>query len=152
MTDVWFYHLDGQPLDKVLPVLLQRTLDRGWRACVEASSAERVRALDESLWTYDEASFLPHGAAADGNAALQPVLLTDQPGNLNGATIRFLVDGADPFAALATSSYERLVLLFDGADDEAVADARRRWSALRTAGHSVTYWQQGSDGRWEKRG
>jgi DNA polymerase III subunit chi len=152
VAEVWFYHLERQPLEKVLPIMLQRTLDRGGRACVEASSPERVRALDESLWTYDDASFLPHGAVGDGNAADQPVLLTDQPGNPNSATIRFLVDGADPMPALTESSYERVVLLFDGTDDDAVADARRRWTALKAAGHSVTYWQQDQDGRWEKRG
>ena len=109
-----------------------------------------MKALDESLWTYDDASFLPHAAAGDGDAAEQPILLTEQSHNPNGATIRFLVDGADPEAALAESGYERLVLLFDGTDDDAVADARRRWSVLKAAGHSVTYWQQDSEGRWDK--
>ena len=150
MTEIWFYHLERQPLERVLPILLQRTLDRGWRACVEASGPDRLKALDESLWTYDDASFLPHAVAGDCNAAEQPILLTDQSRNLNGATIRFLVDGADPDAALAESEYERLVLLFDGTDDEAVVDARRRWSSLKAAGHSVTYWQQDSEGRWDK--
>ena len=152
MADIWFYHLDRQPLDRVLPVLLQRTLDRGGRACVEASGPDRVQALDESLWTYDEASFLPHGTVADGQATEQPILLVDTPDNPNAATIRFLVDNADPFAALAKSAYERVVLLFDGSDDDAVAAARRRWSALKAAGHTVTYWQQDQDGRWDKRG
>ena len=151
MSEVWFYHLERQPLDVVLPILLQRTLDRGWRACVEATSPERVKALDELLWTFDEASFLPHGAAGDGSAADQPILLTHETHNLNGATIRFLVDGADPVAALAGGAYERLVLLFDGGDDDAVNEARRRWSVLKAAGHGVTYWQQDPDGRWDKR-
>ncbi len=142
MTDVWFYHLERQPLDHVLSILLQRTLDRGWRACVEASSAERVAALDEALWTYDDASFLPHGVAGEGNAAEQPILLTDRPHNPNGATIRFLVDGADPLAALAGKRIRTRPAPVRWADDEAVADARRRWSALKAAGHSVTYWQQ----------
>lgn len=151
MTEVWFYHLERQPLDKVLPVLLKRTLERGWRACVEAGSAERVKALDEHLWTFDDASFLPHGTVGDGDPALQPILLNDDSRNLNGATIRFLVDGVDPHAALAASAYERVVLLFDGKDDEAVADARRRWSELKAEGHALTYWQQDMDGRWDKR-
>jgi DNA polymerase-3 subunit chi len=151
MAEIWFYHLERQPLDRALPQLLQRSLERGWRACVEATSPERVAALDESLWTYDEASFLPHGVAGEGDAADQPVLLTDRAHNPNGATIRFLVDGADPVAALQASEYERIVLLFDGQDDDAVAAARVRWSALKAAGHRLTYWQQDSDGRWDKR-
>ena len=47
--------------------------------------------------------------------------------------------------------YERAVLLFDGADEDAVQDARRQWTSLKAAGHAVTYWQQSEDGRWEKR-
>lgn len=151
MAEVWFYHLERQPLDKALPLLLQRALARGWRACVEAGSPERLAALDEALWTYDEASFLPHGVAGEAEAEAQPILLTDRPHNPNGAAIRFVVDGANPVAALAECAYERLVLLFDGLDDDAVAAARAHWSALKTAGHQVTYWQQDSEGRWDKR-
>jgi DNA polymerase III subunit chi len=152
MAEVWFYHLETQPLDRVLPVLLQRSLDRGWRCCVQATSEDRVRALDTTLWTYDEASFLPHGIAADGNAERQPILLTDDDENPNGAVIRFFVEGAEVLPALAKSPYERAVLLFDGADEEALQAARRQWTALKQAGHSATYWQQTEDGRWEKRG
>src|SRR5690349_11599483 len=35
MTDILFYHLERQPLDRVLPQLLERTLERGWRAVIE---------------------------------------------------------------------------------------------------------------------
>ena len=151
MTEIWFYHLEYQPLDKVLPVLLQRSLERGWRVCVETTGPERVKALDDALWTYDDASFLPHGVASDGNAARQPILLTETSDNLNGAVIRFLVDAADPVTALEKSDYQRLVLLFDGRDDEAVRAARHHWTVLKKAGHAVTYWQQDQDGRWDKR-
>ena len=151
MTEVWFYHLETQSLDAVLPVILQRSLDRGWRVAVQASSTERLQALDTVLWTYDDASFLPHAVMGDGNAALQPVLLTDGDGNPNGAALRIFVDRAPVASALEGQAYERAVLMFDGRDDEAVDDARRQWSALKAGGHVVTYWQQSDDGRWEKR-
>lgn len=151
MTEVWFYHLEIQPLDAVLPILLQRSLDRGWRVAVQASSVERLQALDTVLWTFDESSFLPHAVKHDGNAALQPILLTDDDENPNGAAVRIFVDRAAVVPALAGQSYERALLMFDGRDDEAVADARRQWSALKAAGHAVTYWQQSDDGRWEKK-
>ena len=151
MTEVWFYHLETQPLDKVLPVLLQRSLDRGWRATVQATSIERLAALDTALWLFDEASFLPHAMKQDGNAAEQPILLTDDDENPNGAAIRFFVDRAAVAPALQGRSYERAVLLFDGQDEEAVMNARGQWKALKEAGHAVTYWQQSDEGRWEKR-
>lgn len=151
MAEVWFYHLETQPLDGVLPVLLQRSLERGWRVAVQATSAERLQALDTVLWTYDDASFLPHAVKGDGLAALQPVLLTADDDNPNGAAIRFFVDRAAVEPALVGQDYARAVLLFDGRDDEAVADARGQWSTLKAAGHAVTYWQQNDEGRWEKR-
>ena len=52
----------------------------------------------------------------------QPVLLTSGDDNPNSAQVRFLVDGA-PFPA-DTAAYERVVLLFDGDDPDAVAAAR----------------------------
>jgi DNA polymerase III subunit chi len=151
MTEVWFYHLETQPLDSVLPTLLQRSLDRGWRVAVQATSAERLAALDAVLWTFDDASFLPHGVKQDGNAASQPVLLTDDDDNPNGASVRFFVDGAAVGPGLEAGGYTRAVLLFDGQDDEAVANARGQWSSLKALGYPVTYWQQSDNGRWEKR-
>jgi DNA polymerase III subunit chi len=148
MTEVLFYHLEQQPLERVLPALVERTLARGWRAVVQAGSEERVAALDTLLWTYDDASFLPHGIQRDGNASEQPVYLTAGEGNPNGATVRFLVDGAE-IGDLA--DYERIVYLFDGHDAVAVARAREQWKAAKGAGCEATYWQQSSEGRWEKR-
>ncbi len=148
MTDVLFYHLERQPLERVLPSLVERTLSRGWRAVVQAGSDERVDALDTLLWTYAEESFLPHGTRKDGNTAEQPVFLTTEDDNPNGATVRFLVDGAE----LADhAGYERIVYLFDGNDEDAIARARAQWKAAKGAGCAVTYWQQSPEGRWENK-
>lgn len=148
MTEVLFYHLEHQPLERVLPSLVERTLERGWRAVVQAGSEERVEALDTLLWTYREESFLPHGTRRDGNSAAQPIYLTSNEDNPNGAGVRFLVDGAE---ASELSSYDRVVYLFDGRDAAAVAKAREHWKAAKGAGCEVTYWQQSSEGRWEKK-
>ena len=50
MTEILFYHLHRQPLERVLPPLLEKSLERGWRAVVQASSEERIEALDAHLW------------------------------------------------------------------------------------------------------
>jgi DNA polymerase III subunit chi len=152
VAEVWFYHLDRWPLDRALPALLEKSVQRGWKAVVQASSPERVDALDQVLWTYDEASFLAHGTMRDGDAALQPIILTTGIENPNAAAIRFMVDGTDVLSALGAASYERVVLMFDGNDEEERLGARRQWTDLKKAGHSVAYWQQSEDGRWEKRG
>jgi DNA polymerase-3 subunit chi len=148
MTEVLFYHLTRQPLDKVLPGLLEKTLERGWRAVVQAGSGERVDALDALLWTYADDSFLPHGTARDGMPDQQPIFLTVKDENPNGATVRFLVDGAE---APDLAGYTRAVYIFDGRDDAALAQARAEWKRIKGAGHAVTYWQQNDNGRWEKK-
>ncbi len=151
MTEVLFYHLEKQPLDLVLPGLIERTLARGWRAVVQAGSEERMAALDLLLWTYKDESFLPHGSKADPSPELQPVFLTTDAVNPNGAKVRFIVDGAALPAAADLPTYDRLVILFDGRDTGAVAQARTHWKTIKAAGLTATYWQQSSEGRWEKK-
>ncbi len=153
MTEVWFYHLERQSLDAVLPVLLERSLQRGWRAVVQAGGPDRVAALDQSLWTYSDESFLPHGTAGDGEPETQPVFLTDGAENPNGAAVRFCLDNVPVAPLLAGGGvvYERIVLLFDGHDEAAVAGARRQWSALKATDAILSYWQQSDEGRWEKK-
>lgn len=148
MAEVAFYHLQKSPLAAALPKLLEKTLAAGKRAVVMAGSAERVEALNVALWTYRQDAWLPHGSAKDGHAAEQPVWLTSADDIPNGATFVFLVDGATS-AHLAEA--ERCFDLFDGNDGEAVAAARRRWSDYKTAGHTLTYWQQTDRGGWEEK-
>ena len=129
MTEVLFYQLHRQPLERVLPTLLEKSLERGWRVVVQAASEERVEALDAHLWTYTDDSFLPHGTWRDPEARDQPILLTLNADNPNGAAVRFLIDGA-PVPADA-ASYARIVLLFDGEDPDAVEAARARWTEAK---------------------
>jgi DNA polymerase III subunit chi len=149
MTEVYFYHLQRQPLEKVLPTLLAKSLERGWRVVVQAGTPDRVASLDAHLWTYDEDSFLPHGTSTEEDAADNPVVLTMDTVNHNQAIARFLVDGvALPEDA---GAYQRIVVLFDGNDDTYLAIARDQWKQVKAAGHEAQYWQQNEDGRWGKK-
>lgn len=149
MTEVLFYHLERATLDSVLPGLLEKTLQRGWRAVVRAGSRDGAEALDAHLWTYRDESFLPHAAGGDG--AQQPVWLTHQDDTPNDPQILFLVDGAEPMLE-AIAPLERCVMIFDGKDEDALGRARSFWKSTAGAGHEVTYWRQSSEGRWEKQG
>jgi DNA polymerase-3 subunit chi len=148
VTEVYFYHLERRSLDQVLPTLLELSLKRGWRAAVQAASEERVEALNTLLWTYREDSFLPHGTAREGRASLHPIYLTAGGDNPNAAHVRFLVDGATLEDA---SPYVRVAYVFDGRDQEAVAQAREAWQAAKARGDAVSYWQQDADGRWQQK-
>ncbi len=146
--EVLFYQLDRQPLEQVLPSLVEKTLERGWRAVIQSGSQQRLEALDTMLWTFRDDSFVPHGTKSDGHGEHQPVYLTTDDDNPNGAGVRFLVEGAD------TSQFEgyvRVVYLFDGRDKDAVAQAREAWRQVKEIGCTATYWQQGESGGWQKK-
>jgi len=150
MTEMLFYHLEHQPLERVLPTLLEKSLERGWRVVVQASSEERIEALDAHLWTFRDDSFLPHGTWREAEARSQPILLTVNPDNPNGATVRFLIEGA--MIPEDAEAYQRIVLIFDGEDPDAVAAARERWRESKAKGFDVTYWQTDGEGRWQRMG
>ncbi|MEJ0095338.1 MAG: DNA polymerase III subunit chi [Methylocella sp.] len=153
MTEIWFYHLQRQSLENVLPGLIEKSLEKGWRVAVQAMSEERLDALDNWLWTYSEASFLAHGRARDGDGELQPVYLSTGGENPNGAAVRFFVEGAPMAEVLARpdGSYVRAITVFDGNDDEELALARAQWKELKDLGFALTYWQQSDAGRWERK-
>ena len=147
MAEIGFYHLLSTPLERALPRLLERAWCAGYRIVVRAASPERVEHLNAVLWTYDEAAFLPHGSARDGNPAMQPIWLTDRAENPNGASMLVLVDGLE---AEDLQAFARCADLFDGNDADAVEAARGRWRRAREAGHTLTYWQQTASG-WEQK-
>jgi DNA polymerase III subunit chi len=147
LAEIGFYHLSSTPLERSLPRLLERARSQGYRIVVRAASPERVEHLSATLWTYDEAAFLPHGSARDGNATMQPVWLTHGIENPNGASMLVLVDGVE---AADIGTYTRCADLFDGNDAGAVETARARWRRAREAGHSLSYWQQTTSG-WERK-
>lgn len=149
MTEVLFYHLQNMTVETVLPPLLEKSLERGWRVVVQSTSPERADAFDAHLWTYRDDSFLPHATWRVNDVAEQPIVLAIEADNPNGAHVRFLVDNAAmPEDAQA---YQRMVLLFNGDDPDALAAARSTWTDCKTRGFEVTYWQADERGRWQRR-
>jgi DNA polymerase-3 subunit chi len=147
MTEIGFYHLTRTSAEAALPPLLGRTLALGERALVLCRTEQRVAALDAALWACVQPDWLPHGTQRDGDADLQPIWLDTRDAAPNGARFLFLLEGAD---TPRLGDFARVFDLFDGTDEAAVAAARARWSAVKAAGHVLTYWQQG-ERNWERR-
>ena len=148
-----YHRSEAQPDDHGAAPLVARTLANGWTAIIQATSPERLAALDDLLWTYDDQSFVAHGSARDGDAALHPVWLTLENDNPNTASARFFVDGADAVVALADEAArpkERAIIMFDGRDEDALNRARMQFRQLREQGFALSYWRQNDEGRWEK--
>ncbi|WP_374383312.1 DNA polymerase III subunit chi [Dongia sp.] len=150
MAEIRFYHLTKSRLEEALTRLLRRIIDRQDRAVILAGSTERVEALNAHLWTFDPASFLPHGSAKDGNAAEQPIYLTAAFENPNKAKILLLCDGAEPPKApdLGSAGFDMACILFDGQDETAVAATRTQWRDFKAAGQQLVYYQQDESGSW----
>src|SRR5213595_3259057 len=130
MTEVLCYHLQNMSVENVLPPLLEKSLERGWRVVVQSTSPERADALDAHLWTYRDDSFLPHATWRANDAADQPIVLAIEEDNPNRANVRFLIDNAA--MPQDSPSYKRMVLLFNGDDPDALALARSAWSDCKT--------------------
>ena len=149
--EVWFYHLQSQPLARALPALVEKAIGRGARVIIQTVDDLRLKALDDLLWTHVPETFLPHGTIKEKGAERQPILLTTGPGNPNAASMRLYVEGAEIDLAPQETAYERVMLVFDGREDVELAAARRQWSRLKNEGFTLAYWQQSDEGRWERR-
>jgi DNA polymerase-3 subunit chi len=148
VSEVRFHHLERRRVDEALPDILERALEEGRRVVVRASSEDMAAALNERLWTYDDASFLPHGAAGDGDPTSQPIFLTSEPDNPNGATMLVRLSCAEP--AEGDEAFELALLLFDGRDAPSLANARAEWRRLKDAGQAISYWRESDEGGWER--
>ncbi|EEA92660.1 DNA polymerase III subunit chi [Pseudovibrio sp. JE062] len=148
MSEVLFYQLSKFPLERALPTLLEKCLERDWVVTVQFGTEERCDAIDSYLWTYSDDGFLPHGTKKEGHPEFQPIYLTTESDNPNEAIVRFLVDRAplpDP------AQYQRVVYMFDGNDQEALQEARQRWLEVKNSDHELTYWAQTDNGGWDRK-
>ncbi len=146
-SSIQFYHLLHTPLDRALPKLLEKVVASGNRAVIRVRDAKEAERLCDALWTYDPASFLPHGTAKDGAPSEQPIFLTPLPDNPNNADILILTDGS---MAEDTSAFSKILDMFDGQSDDATASARERFRTYKDAGHTLSYFKQKPEGGWEK--
>lgn len=154
--EYWFYHLESATVESCLPQLLEKTRERGWRAQIQFSSAERAKQFDSFLWSYKADSFLPHGRDNDPRAGDQPIIIShaSEITSTDGAPdVVFLVDGVDPILSdKAKEQISRLITFVDSRNTQSRDMARARWSAAKSSGASVSYWRQDDQGRWAKQG
>ncbi len=150
MTEVWFYQLQRRRLEQVLPSLVERVLQRGWRAVIHAATPERLATLDDLLWTYAEDSFVPHGGGKDGDPDMQPVWLTLGDDNANGAQTRFLLEGVEA-THFVDHGYQRLIVLFDGRDEDFLAARVCSGKNCAELTRNAAYWAETDEGGWQSR-
>ncbi|MEY4983191.1 MAG: hypothetical protein RIR62_1457 [Pseudomonadota bacterium] len=148
MGIVMFYHLTRSGVEETLAALLDRARGQGWRVMIRGTDRAALERIDLSLWSEPPESFLPHGMEGGPHDADQPVLL-GTGAIANAAQGLFLIGGADVSLAEA-QALERVWLLFDGGDPDALQAARGKWKALTGAGIPAQYWSE-ETGRWQKK-
>ena len=147
MAEYWFYHLEVSTLEGVLPGLLEKTLEKGWRALVKMPEAQLTE-LDSFLWTFRDDAFLPHGRHDEPQAELQPILLSATTDSAKGFDAVFLLGGT---SIADIDGVSRTMVMINGRSQEDVTRERGRWKDLKASGASLAYYQQDERGRWEKK-
>lgn len=147
MSGAYFYHLTRQPLEATLAMLLGKAHAAGWPTLVRGTDRARLSWLDEKLWLGADDGFLPHGLDGGPHDALQPILLTDQPKVQDNTKCLMAIDGAD-VTVDEVKALDRVCILFDGHDTDALNHARAQWKTLTDAGAPAKYWSE-EGGRWE---
>jgi len=145
----YFYHLTQNSMEVTLPRLLEKARGASWKIVVRGQDEGRMDWLDQKLWALGDTSFLAHGLAGGPHDALQPVLLTTSTDIPDAVSCVMSVDGAD-VSAEEVNAVERVCILFDGHDPEAVQHARGQWKTLTDAGCAAQYWSE-EIGNWQKK-
>jgi DNA polymerase III subunit chi len=145
MADVWFYHLEREPVTAVLPRILAGLQARGERVCVMGVEKEPLIALSKLVWALEDTSFVPQGFGWDG---------ADERDTICFAIDSYVPNGADHlvYAGMMPQSVDgirRASVFFDGGLEADVLAARAVWKQFRAAGHALKYWRQNESGRWE---
>lgn len=147
MTEYWFYHLEASTLEGVVPGLLEKTLQKGWRALVKLPESKLAQ-MDELLWTFRDDAFLPHGRDDEPLAELQPILISSKLESAVGFDAVFLIDGAE-VKDIADAS--RVMVMINGRSQDDISRERSRWKTLKSEGANLAYYQQDDRGRWAKK-
>ena len=144
-----FYHLQKVPLEKALPVILQKAYDTGKNVLIKTDLAEQADALNTLLWTYLPDSFLPHGVEKDGFAEKQPIFITHKNDfNPNNAVLCVCVNDVP----VPQEGFERILYFFNGLNQQSLDKARREWRKLADSNAECFYWKQNESGKWENKG
>ena len=150
--DLRLYQLRTQPLEQMLPRLLEKLSSAGDRALVLVNSAERAAVLDRQLWTFSTASFLPHALIDDPMAMEAPIWLATQLttdfSSPKAAKLLVLADGQElsqQLDAVRAAGYDRVVEILDY---EQLENLESKISNYKAIGLNPKVFLQQSNGTW----
>jgi len=101
---------------------------QGRRVLIVARDPAQAERLDQVLWTFDPASFLPHALAGQPDQHQEPVLIATQPLNLNQAQVALFMA---PPAEVPLDTFPHLVLLVPGQEGPELEACRQLYRHLK---------------------
>lgn len=118
---------------------------------------ELLSTLDEALWSYDAASFIPHQRllhatiyepkdaskpVQENNEPLAPVLLSSyMPANFKGIVLNTTIYPVNRFMAATNNAQPTRVLELIKPDPESTQEGRRKYKAYQQLGYELTHFK-----------
>jgi DNA polymerase-3 subunit chi len=134
MTRVGFYVVQAAARQDRLLVaarLADKAFARGHRIFINAADEDQARSLDELLWSFRPASFLPHGLLGEELADTIAIGWGQEPTRYNDLLINLQL-GIPPFF----SRFKRVAEVVTQ-DPDSLAALRRSWTFYKERGYQL---------------
>ena len=134
MTRVGFYVVQAAARQERLLVaarLADKAFARGHRIFINAADEDQARRLDELLWSFRPASFLPHGLLGEELADTIAIGWGQEPTRYNDLLINLQL-GIPPFF----SRFKRVAEVVTQ-DPDSLAALRRSWTFYKERGYQL---------------
>jgi len=145
MNSLNFYHLNKTNTYLALCKLVEKAFEQKQKVLVRTNSQEVTDEIDETLWSYDAVTFLPHSKLGDQLTEPGPIHISSENENSNNASYLFIVNTAN-FSIPEICQFQRTFVLFNNLDKDFKDIARKLW--VDTADYDIErkYWVEENKG------
>lgn len=145
MHTINFYHLHKTNTYFALGKLLEKALHQKKNILVSTESTEMTDEIDETLWSYESASFLPHCKLGDSHYDLNPIYITNETDNPIGAVYLFIINSSN-HSVSEICNFQRTFVLFNNIDNDFLRIARKLWMEIGNCDIERKYWVEDNTG------
>ncbi|MEC7380952.1 MAG: DNA polymerase III subunit chi [Pseudomonadota bacterium] len=149
MPEFIFYKTAPLEVEKTLYSLVDKALRKEFNSILIFEDEEKLRLVDEFLWTYKQDSFLPHlkiGDALDTELNI-PIYLTTKDENPFNARIFFSIDGYIPEKV---DEFDRLVFIVDSNDRFLNDKYKNYYLEIKSDFKDIVFYKKSEDGLWKE--
>ncbi|MGC6530063.1 MAG: DNA polymerase III subunit chi [Candidatus Puniceispirillaceae bacterium] len=141
-----FYQFAGDAVSELVAQLSEKSVEVGKKIIIHAPE-EGAQAISRALWVLHDASFLAHGIDDEDGAEFASVWITTKPDqNQIDADFALCVSGC---SLPDMGAFERVFIVFNGKDEDALQTARSQWKAYSAAHEGkCRYFAKSDEGSW----